>query len=623
MKKKIINGILLVALVFATSSAFVSCKDNDADVNTELLGKIASLKAELEDVKGRIPSPYTYDDTAVKNAIAGLENKVAELEEKINNLEPGTTYDDTEIKAAIELLQAEIDTLASESEALANIIYGLVFGITAEGTYNPVFGALGAPVGVTSNILAAYYGDGKAMSFHGEKITNFFNKDAGTIYFTVNPTEAKLTGAFSLVNSQDVPAKVTLTAAESDKVLTWGWNQTRNASGLYAANVTIDDLDAVKFDYNDIAGALKDAISKRTKSSIINLVTELYATVAGDKFPRLALKYTSNEDLIGATTVRTGYDFGITAIKPLSYDFDVNISKTPGIDRLEAEINKIINKINIDFGIDFSKFKNVTINLDRNGKDYIVNVKVDVPVDETVTVNIPNVDVNVDVPGQTIPVTLSYVDDDGVSHPVTGNVDVPGQTVPVTVEIPATAVALNFTVNTSANVNINEVVDDLFNGLNGDLAEINAMLNEVSKLSNLEAEIENTKSDIKSQISSYLRKFDQKFVQLVNSANKALQPTLLVKSGNKITRTGNVKAGNIKLIPTSYTAEVIAPAFKKYINVECDGKAINGESFGKVIDGSVSEIDLNIEAGKTYKVTYDAVDFFGKTRSNTYYIYAK
>lgn len=615
MKKKIINGILLVALVFATSSAFVSCKDNDADVNTELLGKIASLKAELESVKASIPSPYTYDDTAVINAIAGLQDKVADLEEKINNLEPGTTYDDTEIQLAIGLLQAEIEALASENEALANILQGLVFGITAEGTYNPVFGALGAPVGVTSNILAAYYGDGKAMSFHGEKITNFFNKDAGTIYFTVNPTEAKLTGAFSLVNSQDVPAKVTLTAAESDKVLTWGWNQTRNASGLYAANVTIDDLDAVKFDYNDIASALKDAISKRTKSSIINLVTELYATVAGDKFPRLALKYTSNEDLIGAKTVRTGYDFGITAIKPLSYDFDVNISKTPGIDRLEAEINKIINKINIDFGIDFSKFKNVSINLDRGGKDYIVTVNVEVPINQVVTVKVPDVT----TASQTIPVTLSYVDNAGVSHPVTGNVTVPGQTV----EIPETAVALNFKVNTSADVNINEVVDDLFNGLNGDLAEINAMLNEVSKLSNLEAEIENTKSDIKSQISSYLRKFDQKFVQLVNSANKALQPTLLVKSGNKITRTGNVKAGNIKLIPTSYTAEVIAPAFKKFIKVECDGKEINGECFGKVIDGSVCELDLNIEAGKTYKVTYDAVDFFGKTRSNTYYIYAK
>ena len=44
MKKKIINGILLVALVFATSSAFVSCKDNDSDVKTELLAKIADLK---------------------------------------------------------------------------------------------------------------------------------------------------------------------------------------------------------------------------------------------------------------------------------------------------------------------------------------------------------------------------------------------------------------------------------------------------------------------------------------------------------------------------------------------------------------------------------------------------
>ena len=51
MKKKIFNGILLVAILFAASSAFVSCKDTDADVRTELDGQIALLKAQLEDLK--------------------------------------------------------------------------------------------------------------------------------------------------------------------------------------------------------------------------------------------------------------------------------------------------------------------------------------------------------------------------------------------------------------------------------------------------------------------------------------------------------------------------------------------------------------------------------------------
>ena len=55
MKKKIINGILLVALVFAASSAFVSCKDNDSDVKTELYAKIADLQQQINDLKPGIP----------------------------------------------------------------------------------------------------------------------------------------------------------------------------------------------------------------------------------------------------------------------------------------------------------------------------------------------------------------------------------------------------------------------------------------------------------------------------------------------------------------------------------------------------------------------------------------
>ena len=51
MKKKIINGILLVAMLFATTSAFVSCKDTDADYKSEMDAKYAQLEKKLADLQ--------------------------------------------------------------------------------------------------------------------------------------------------------------------------------------------------------------------------------------------------------------------------------------------------------------------------------------------------------------------------------------------------------------------------------------------------------------------------------------------------------------------------------------------------------------------------------------------
>jgi hypothetical protein len=294
------------------------------------------------------------------------------------------------------------------------------------------------------------------------------------------------------------------------------------------------------------------------------------------------------------------------AVKPLSYDFDININHVPGYDKILNTVNKMINKIQIDFGIDFSKFENVSISLDRGTKDYIINVTVQVPVNQTVTVNVPNVNVAPQ------PITLYYTDGTG-THPVTGTV--PGQTVTV----PPTAVALNFVVNANAEANINAVVDDLFKSLNGDLGKINDMLSEVTKLSKIETKIEDTKNDIRNEIKTYIDKFDSKIVNFINHFNDALQPTLLVKSGNTIKQPGTIEAGKVTLIPTSYTAEILAPAFMKYIKVETDSDVI----FEDVVDGTVIEIPVTLVAGKTYKVTYEAIDFFGKTRKNEYTINAK
>ena len=61
MKKKFINGMLVVAMIFAAMGTFVSCKDHDEEMYSELkeldgkmkqelLDQIATLKGELSEV---------------------------------------------------------------------------------------------------------------------------------------------------------------------------------------------------------------------------------------------------------------------------------------------------------------------------------------------------------------------------------------------------------------------------------------------------------------------------------------------------------------------------------------------------------------------------------------------
>ena len=72
MKKKIINGILMVALLAATATSFVSCKDNDEDVKTDLI-------AQLNKQAGDLTTAYKQADTDLENALrADLATK-AEL----------------------------------------------------------------------------------------------------------------------------------------------------------------------------------------------------------------------------------------------------------------------------------------------------------------------------------------------------------------------------------------------------------------------------------------------------------------------------------------------------------------------------------------------------------------
>ena len=126
MKKKIINGILMVALVAATSTSFVSCKDTNEDVQAE-------MQAEYADLLGRLKTLEGYD----------LDGRVTDLETKVKNH-----------AGDIATLQDEIDALELW---LVDAFSNLVYDVELSGSYNNMTGEIELP-GVSPIMLFSNYG---------------------------------------------------------------------------------------------------------------------------------------------------------------------------------------------------------------------------------------------------------------------------------------------------------------------------------------------------------------------------------------------------------------------------------------------------------------------------------
>ena len=160
----------------------------------------------------------------------------------------------------------------------------------------------------------------------------------------------------------------------------------------------------------------------------------------------------------------------------------------------------------------------------------------------------------------------------------------------------------------------------------------------ISELERLETYVVNKVADNesdRSKIWRWLHKFNKETNRWLNNINWSLQPTMFIEANEEISRPGveenykEYKAGEIKLMPSSWTVELFAPAFKKYVVVTSvngepvkadEGVNANNDLLGKVIPGSVNVIPFTIEAGKTYDIQYSALDYEGNIRTTNYYI---
>jgi len=324
MKKKIINGILLVAMLFAATTSFVSCKDNvddeilpvyaqltqtKNDLSTRissLEGQIASLQSELNNtkadvttIKGQI-AELQSDVNDLKSRLAAVESQIATLSADVDNIK----NDMQAIDARLTLVEAVTDKIA---EFLSK---GMVTEIAVNQTVNDAIGTINLP-GVNVKMLAALFGDNQtyiekfpvagkdynvdpdggyldASDIAGAKFIELNedyitkpNGNAGKFFFTANSVDKSTFNikdwTLTLEGSDGTVAPVYFENVQpSEYNVQWGIyksdvlgsNESETDRGFYEADATIDAqyLEKCKFnlrnhvDYKAIKDEIKQAV---------------------------------------------------------------------------------------------------------------------------------------------------------------------------------------------------------------------------------------------------------------------------------------------------------------------------------------------------------------------------
>ena len=121
---------------------------------------------------------------------------------------------------------------------------------------------------------------------------------------------------------------------------------------------------------------------------------------------------------------------------------------------------------------------------------------------------------------------------------------------------------------------------------------------------------------------------------VITNVNKYLQPAIMFKADNgswNFVSTGShfatsfVGVGATPLVATSYTAELLAPAYKKQLYVKEAGAEIlvNGKATKSAFNGQIQKVVFNASKAGNYTIVYKAIDYFGKVVEKNFYVTVK
>lgn len=681
MKRQLTSILLFSALLVGGASTFVSCTDHESDsaynTSISLADAIAKQKAELTDLNNELAKKvdkvtdaqeklalsnridennrlinalgakfgdYANLDAAVAASKAYTDAKVTEAKDVLNQrIEQLRGDDETareQLKAALmEKITANGEAISNEEEARKQLQdnYDMAFdflinknlnSIAINATENPVLGYYNAAfIGSQLNLASSFYGTvAQPNQDWGIGIGLLNDGNAGEIYVSLNPTEIdpRCITSLKLVDSQGNEAKGFELGQlqNTSRVLTYGFTKAAaevSANGFYA--IPVKAVDPANDDFSLNKGELKEAAKnvlaklQNPKESNLNLsqiATALYSSVNNQlkAYTVKAEYYLWNPEtmeLVKKSAVAPTYNMAAFAVKPLSYN--------------TLKDNQSLKNL----GLALDKYMLPTLS-DKLGKFMdALDVKVELSEDKQ-NLNVYTIVALADV-------TVQYDEATKKAWFVKNGAPINGSEIKNVTEVKEI---------TSTNLEGGHVqkvykIKTTDSTIADVVAELNKQLS--TKLQPVKDAIQNAANKWDSAIqpvNTLLHKINAK----IGNVNELLQPTMLYKNSNTgdwntLSTLGGrlgtrmTGAGSTVLVATSWTGELLAPAYKKSVSVKGNPAGVkvtlmDGTTPAIKIPGSTQKVLLTVtpQAKKgDYTIVYDAVDYSGiSAKTKEYHI---
>ena len=605
-------------------------------INTTLDGKVD--QTTFDDLKDQVERNKNTVD-GYKEQVEILRNTFANYVEKsylTNNYYKKVDVDNaiTNASTALKDQISALDTkLTTQLNSLFNAMANEVTGIVVNRFYSPILGSYKDMMGTEARFLGAYYGYaekkakiGSENIFIDDLLLDNADDNAGSIGVYINPANKDFSGlTFKIVDSQGNVTPFIATATKNDKVEHYGYTRAGEVSttpNYYLLKVSVDpnrldelktwtsaDVESLKGVAQNILNKLKDRNNNLNLTEIANTLYKTFNNRLTEYHLALEQELTdgTNKDL---NVTIADKDFAATVIKPLSYNF-----LSGGINYDIKDIPTLESK-GLYIKTDNLKWSNL-----GHIDDMTQKIEIEVPDASTMTIDGNKVEI-------TATGAIVWTKDEHGNDVKNDLNDLKHVDVNVNgIEFKAGAISYN---------NKTEVVSVIVS-----MAQFNDMIDQInSQVGNMLG----TVTDLANKVNGFVSNIDGNFINRVNNfihkcnyyldnANKFLQPTMFATDGNNWVKLPTIANGatyvkmtngkaNVLLLPTSYTLEYIAPAYKKYITVKGpDDATVTGENIGKVISGNIHKAGFTATKEGVYTIIYDAVDYTGgKANTQKFYI---
>ena len=675
MKKKFINGILMVAMLFAATSSFVSCKDNvDDDISpiyaqlgkksAELQAKIDSLKKEMDEKEYIINEYITNIDTtiinnfydidttiinvienldSVKEAVNVINEQIINHNQQITNITLGVDSIDNVLKSyenRINNMGDSVNTLWSRVDSIFGILDAMVSGtlitsVNIETTRNDVLGIINTPIAKV-NALAAYYG------------TN----DSGIEEFPYAGIDYNVGGnqLAEYLEDYELPDAGYTSFDESDYITdTYG-----NAGQIY---FTVNSTDYDNFD-----------ISKITKIQIENSAGEVAPIQLNVRKSSARINWDFGRAFLEETgkDVNNGFYVADATITEDNLDPSrFQIERFINFEKLKSEIKKRIDDIRTVEGEgadgykgNKAQFKNFVREIASLAYGILKNDLTQSDLATNITYSPQKLALFIEKGGKmkrvgqtqldlltTAVKPLSYntfwayekgkennwiietVLEKAVSRIAKeinerwGDIGAKAKIEGLDEANKAVIVNLNGNLET-VKIGDNQYWTDLKKGaaLNGGLDAINDKLAKVLKTYTLGHAVDKAEN----RINAYLDKASDYLTNLINKHmfTRAVAPIIIFETSTGVDRLCEgmfVKRGVMHAYLTSGTMELLVPAYRKYVALEKNGMLLES----KVLPGNTLTHDFDLSEKGDYKIIISCVDYFGYVITKKYDVYVK